>query len=72
MWFYEALREGIHCHVATLIFLLDFLSGEIVPGKVWTAKLGGGLDRKFHWVERQRLTAEEVKNKVMYQEKVIH
>ena len=44
--------------------------GEIVPGRVWTAKLGGGLPRKFHWVERTRLTAEEVQNEVMYQEKV--
>jgi len=39
---------------------------------VWTAKLGGGLNRAFHWVERQRLTAEEVRNKVTYQEKVLN
>nr|CAB3263964.1 39S ribosomal protein L2, mitochondrial [Phallusia mammillata] len=46
-------------------------SNEIVPGRVWTKKLGGGDSREWHWVDRSRLTAEEVNAKSYYQEKVI-
>jgi len=46
------------------------LSDQIVPGRKWTARLGGGSDRKFFWVDHKRLTGEEVQNGSFYEEKV--
>ncbi|XP_076814888.1 large ribosomal subunit protein uL2m-like [Clavelina lepadiformis] len=43
---------------------------EIVPGRVWTAKLGGGLPRKWYWVDTHRMTAEEVVAGAVFQEKI--
>lgn len=42
-----------------------------VPGKKWTAKLGGGLKREFYWVQHQRMSQEDVLNEVSFHERII-
>ncbi|XP_002128742.4 large ribosomal subunit protein uL2m [Ciona intestinalis] len=48
-----------------------FGSDEKVPGKKWTSKIGGGLPRRWYWVDNNRLTVEEVKNEVIFQERIL-
>lgn len=42
-----------------------------LPGKKWTSRIGGGLDRKFHWVQHSRMTEDDVLNEIVYHEKVM-
>lgn len=42
-----------------------------VPGRKWTAKLGGGLKREFFWVQHQRMSQEDVLHERSFHERVV-
>merc|ERR1719277_44776 len=42
--------------------------GRIVPGRVWNSRIGGGHDRKWYWVDHNRMTVDEVNDGIIYQE----
>lgn len=44
---------------------------EKLPGRKWTAKLGGGLPRQFFWVQHNRISKSDVENERLFFERVM-
>lgn len=41
------------------------------PGRKWTSKLGGGLDRDWYWVQHSRLSKDDVDKEKIFCERVV-
>lgn len=45
--------------------------GRVVPGRKWTAKIGGGMNRVWHWVDTVRMTQEDIIKEHVFHERIL-